>query len=262
LAVVSDIHGNLPALEAVLAHARRAGFDAVVNLGDIASGPLWPRETVDLLMAEGWITLAGNHERQVLTDPPDRMGESDAFAAAALGAAHKAWLAALPATAAWLDDEVLLCHGAPDSDLTDWLETVTPDFAPGGSRGVRPASAAEAAARLPAQAAGRPSTRARLALCGHTHLPRTLQLPGGPLVVNPGSVGLPAYHARLPHPHDVENGTPHARYAIVERRAGGGVHVEQIAVPYDHAHAAERAARNSRPDWEHALATGFVAPVG
>lgn len=49
LAVLSDIHGNLPALEAVIADLEKNGADAVVNLGDCASGPLWPAETVRLL---------------------------------------------------------------------------------------------------------------------------------------------------------------------------------------------------------------------
>ena len=86
IALVSDIHGNLPALEAVIAEIADAGADLVVNLGDIVSGPLWPQETARRLMALGWPTIAGNHERQVLTQPAARMGASDAFAAAALGA--------------------------------------------------------------------------------------------------------------------------------------------------------------------------------
>ena len=51
IAAVTDIHGNLPALEAVWADIQRAAPDLVVNLGDIASGPLWPQETVQWLMA-------------------------------------------------------------------------------------------------------------------------------------------------------------------------------------------------------------------
>ena len=51
IAVLSDIHGNLPALEAVAADARAAGAARFVNLGDSLSGPLWPAETADLLMA-------------------------------------------------------------------------------------------------------------------------------------------------------------------------------------------------------------------
>ena len=53
-AVVSDIHGNLPALQAVVADA--GAVDGWLNLGDILSGPLWPRETAEFLMARGWPT--------------------------------------------------------------------------------------------------------------------------------------------------------------------------------------------------------------
>ena len=63
IAAISDIHGNLPALEAVLADIARRGADLVVNCGDILSGPLWPAETAERLMALNLPTIAGNHER-------------------------------------------------------------------------------------------------------------------------------------------------------------------------------------------------------
>ena len=61
LAAISDIHGNLPALQAVLADIERQGVDQVVNLGDILSGPLQPAETAELLMARNFTTIRGNH---------------------------------------------------------------------------------------------------------------------------------------------------------------------------------------------------------
>ena len=70
IAVFSDIHGNLPALEACHADAVARGCTAFLNLGDIVSGPLWPRETADWLMRQDWPTIAGNHERQLLSDDP------------------------------------------------------------------------------------------------------------------------------------------------------------------------------------------------
>jgi hypothetical protein len=157
IAALSDIHGNLPALEAVWAEVERAQPDMVVNLGDIASGPLWPRETVRWLMAREqaspdlWRTIAGNHERQALAADVAAMGPSDAHAARALGAAERAWLGALPA-ACWLADDVLLCHGTPASDLSYFLETVVPGFGTDGLPGVRAATPRELSARA-AQAA-------------------------------------------------------------------------------------------------------------
>ena len=80
IAAISDIHGNLAALDAVLADIRRRGADVIVNLGDILSGALQPAETADRLIALGLPTIRGNHERQVLAGDPSRMGASDLHA--------------------------------------------------------------------------------------------------------------------------------------------------------------------------------------
>ena len=266
IAIVSDIHGNLPALEAVWAEIERAAPALVVNLGDIASGPLWPRETVQWLMAREaaeparWRTIAGNHERQALAADLARMGASDAYAARALGAPERAWLAALPGTQ-WLADDVLLCHGTPASDLVYFMETVTPGFGVDGHRGARAASVAELSARAAETPAAdaRSGLSASMIVCGHTHVPRAMAVPGGPLVVNPGSVGLQAYDDVHPHPHFVENGSPDARWALVERDHRGTWHVQLRTTPYDWPAAVARAQDNGRGDWADALATGFVA---
>ena len=257
LALVSDIHGNLPALEAVWAEIERVAPDRTINLGDIASGPLWPQETVRWLMARAaaapdrWTTIAGNHERQALAPDIAAMGASDAFAARALGAAERAWLAALPATHQ-LAHDILLCHGTPASDLVYFMETVVPGFGVDGSRGMRAASASE----LRERAAG--ALANSLVLCGHTHVARAQAVAGGPLVVNPGSVGLQAYDDDHPFAHVVEAGSPHARWALVERDTRGAWHVQLRATPYDWHAAAARAQDNGRGDWADALATGFM----
>ena len=240
IAVMSDIHGNLWALDAVLADIARRGVDATVNLGDILSGPLLPAETAERLMALGLPTIRGNHERQVLEHDPARMGASDRWAHEHIAPAHRAWIASLPSSMR-LQDDVLLVHGTPGSDLVYWMESVDPS-------GQRTATYAEVLER-----AG--GAQASLILCGHTHVPRTVLLDDGRLVVNPGSVGLQAYDDELPYPHKAENGSPHARYAIVERGAGGWA-VEQYAVAYDWNAAAEVAQRHGRPDWAHALRSG------
>lgn len=79
IAAISDIHGNLPALEAVLADIARRGADAVVALGDLLAGPLWPRETADRLIALGCPALRGNHERQTWLCEERRGEPSDQF---------------------------------------------------------------------------------------------------------------------------------------------------------------------------------------
>jgi predicted phosphodiesterase len=249
IAVISDIHGNLPALEAVLADIGRAMPDRIVNLGDIVSGPLWPRETAQRLMRMKLPTIRGNHERQLLTQPLDGMGPSDAFAAIRLHAEQRQWLAGLPATLD-LGGGAWCCHGTPDSDLHYFLETVTPDLGHCGSLGMRPASTDEVAQRL-----GNAAEHS-LVLCGHTHCPRMLQV-STTLVVNPGSVGLQAYDDDHPHPHRTEIGSPHARWALVSW-SGNGWHVQSNAVPYDWEAAARQAERNGRGDWADALRSGRV----
>jgi predicted phosphodiesterase len=249
IAILSDIHGNLPALEAVVGHMHRRGVDLVVNLGDSASGPLLPRETVRFLMAQDWIHLAGNHERQVLElDPnaPDNRQRrpSDAYARAQLGVRELAWMASLKSCQR-LNEQVLLCHGTPRSDLEYFLESVEP-----GQPHVRCATPEEVAQRLG-------DVKAELVVCGHTHVPRSMRAPNRTLIVNPGSVGLQAYDDDHPTFHLIQNGSPDARYAIVERIDGmwtSGL----IAVPYDSRPMAELALRNGRPDWARALLTGYM----
>lgn len=255
-AVVSDIHGNLPALQAVADHIAAWGVDTVLNLGDIVSGPLWPLETARWLMARGWPTLAGNHERQLLTRAPEHQGDSDARARRALGDAECAWLAGLPAHARW-DPQVRACHGRPDTDLEYLLET--PEPGAGDGSGLRAATPDELEARLAPHLPVAPASGGVL-LCGHSHRPR-LQRWRGWWLLNPGSVGLPAYDDDHGTPHRVENGSPAARWALAERGPTGW-RFGLMATDYPHEQAAARAQAQGRPDWAHALRTGRVAPRG
>ncbi len=243
LALVSDIHGNLPALEAVAADIRRQGVDQVLCLGDNLSGPLMPRETAQWLMASDWTVLAGNHERQILEWTSARGGLSDGHARAELGAAELDWLRTLQPARQWAPD-VFLCHGTPRSDCEHFLET------PHDGQ-LRLATAAEIAERLGAQASV-------LVACGHSHLPRLLRTACGQVLVNPGSVGLQAYVDDEPERYVVERGTPDAQYAVVER-SGNTWHGGLIALPYDHRAMAALARRNGRPEWERALLTGYIS---
>lgn len=234
IAVVSDIHGNLCALEAVAADLQRRHADQVVNLGDSLSGPLLPAETADYLMRTDWLHLAGNHERQILENR-----ESDRWTRARLSSAQLDWLASLPPNA-WLNPEVFLCHGTPRSDHECLLENAE-----------RAAGRADIAERLGA-------TRASLVLCGHSHVAR-IATSGSTLIVNPGSVGHPAYADDHPYPHRIESASPAARYALIERQ-GAGWSASLISVEYDHLAMARLAEQRQRPDWAYALRTGYADP--
>jgi len=149
-----------------------------------------------------------------------------------------AWAAGLPVR---LDREDLrFCHGTPDHDDVYLLETVT-------ETGVRLKAETEIETLLGPDPAA-------VTFCGHSHVPRVVAV-GGRLVVNPGSVGLPAYDHDAPWSHVMEAGSPHARYALLTRDTEGW-HIEQVLVPYPWKEAAARARRNGRPDWAEWIETG------
>jgi predicted phosphodiesterase len=245
LAVIADIHGNLPALEAVLADIARRGVTRIVDLGDCASGPLWPRETCEVLMTRGYPTVRGNHDRWVATLAPADMYPSDRYTFGALDEKQRRWLGDLPATLR-LDPDILAVHGRANDDNSYLLEDIEQ------GRLVR-ASADTVAQRLG-------PTDAALVLCGHSHQQHVMRLPEGPVVLNPGSVGLPAYRDPEGIAHVSEMGSPPARYALIEDD-GSAVTIELVALDYDHASAVKRAAANGNAGWAHALATGFALPA-
>ncbi|MEV6283326.1 metallophosphoesterase family protein [Kribbella sp. NPDC051770] len=179
IAVLADIHGVLPALEAVLAEPDVLSADAVVLAGDLASGPQ-PVETLDLLLSLGSraVWVRGNADRELVAmaggeqlDPPDQVSP---WAAAQLRPDQVELLATLP-TSVTIGD-ALFCHATPrddeemvlvDSPLTRWASVLS----------------------------GVPE-EVRTVVCGHTHMPFARQVDRR-LVVNAGSVGMP-YGAPLP----------------------------------------------------------------
>jgi putative phosphoesterase len=240
IAVISDVHGNRRALEATFNDIDRRGADLVVDLGDSLYGPLDPTGTAELLMGREMAGVLGNEDRILLDRPAAGEGATLAYTRACLAPGHLDWLAGRAAVAAAFG-ELLCCHGTPERDDEYLLETVT-------EAGVRLRTSEELAVRLR-------DARESVVLCGHSHVPRAVALPGGRLIVNPGSVGLPAYRDDFPLAHAMEAGSPHARFALLERTAAGW-RVEHVAVPYDWHAAAQEAADHGRPDWAEWLATG------
>ena len=242
IAILSDIHGNIWALEAAVADAKKHAVDLIVNAGDILSGPLDPAATADYLMPLDWPTIRGNHERQLLACEHTRGAPSDQFAFEQTSKVQRDWLRGLPATLLVAPD-IFMCHGTPASDLVYFLEQVD-------ASGARLADSAAVERHAGGIAHG-------LIICGHSHKPRCHAISAGRLVVNPGSVGLQAYDDDQPFYHAIENGSPHARYAICEQTEHGW-HVSQRCVDYDHETAAATARRNGRADWGKWIETGRV----
>ena len=239
IALIADMHGNTRALSAVLEDIYARSVDGVFNLGDALFGPLDPAGSARLLRDVP--SVSGNCDRYLHT-PPEGMRSSPNWRHTMqhIGADELAWLVALPHTR-MIDDAILLCHGTPTSDDTALLETIT-------TQGASPASNADIKARLG-------GITAPVIACAHTHVSRTVQLDDGRLIVNPGSVGLPAYTHDEPFAHRMEAGSPHARYAIVTR-VRSGWQVEHVAVPYDWEAAAHEAETNGSADYGLWIRTG------
>ena len=227
IAVLADIHGNSPALRAVLSELDREPVDAIVVGGDVLGGPL-VRETLEQLVGrpEPLHWIAGNCERETLAvydgapvsdDPP---GRAAAWSARALDERWRAELGAWPISLAL--DGVRFCHGSPRRD-DEILTRATPTDA-----------LAEALT----------GTSERLVVGGHTHQQMVRELPGGRTYANAGSVGMP-YEGRAG-----------AFWMLVE----DGTAVPRVT-SYDLDAALNELRRSGFPDLDEQLAESLVRPV-
>ncbi|BHH82806.1 metallophosphoesterase family protein [Desulforhopalus sp. 52FAK] len=242
IAVISDIHGNAFALKAVLEHLQDQQFDTLVNLGDIFYGPIAPKATYVLLQQHDIVTISGNQDRQIYEATGTEIDSNPTmqFAMDELDGEPLKWLRSLPSELQ-LNDDVYLCHGAPGNDLTYLLENVD-----SGLPEVR--SDQQIKGLLNGQ-------KSSVILCGHTHIPRSVVLKSGQYIVNPGSVGLPAYCDDEPIAHKMENYGPHASYVCIEQTDNGWI-VQHQKVPYDVEAAVRQCRKLKRNDWVTFLRTG------
>jgi predicted phosphodiesterase len=236
VAIISDVHSNRLALEAVLDDIKRQGADAIVNLGDVVAGPLEPKEAARLQMQLDCPTVRGNHDRVMTEEALERLPEADRFACAELDDEQRRWMGSLPTTFS-VGKDIFMCHGVPKSDVQGWL-----DAAWEGRTTTLPDEAA-----ISANAA---DLDYPVLVCGHTHISRAARLKDDRLIVNPGSVGLQVFH-----------GVPDARYALVERSNGRWSATFRL-VPYDHLAAARQAVANGFPRWSEAVTSGWAGFAG
>jgi putative phosphoesterase len=232
LAVISDLHGNLLAFEAVLGELDEAGVERIVCLGDIAVGPQ-PRETVERLRCLRCPVVLGNWDTWMLDGMPHlpryegpKLRDQGEWAAAQLGDRDRAFLSALPERVELqLDGASVLCvHGSPRSFMED-IHPTTPE--------------AEVAEML---GADDPSALT----AGHTHV-QLVRAHNSTLIVNPGSVGLP-FHTWPPN--GAVRMSPWAEYAILSAE-NGSVSAELRRAPYDISELREVAHESGmpHPEW-------------
>ena len=214
VALISDIHGNLMAFDAVLAELRREEVDGIVCLGDVAIGPQ-PCETLDRLADLGCPVVVGNWDLAMLDGMPDPKTDIDqmlveigAFWAGSLREHDRAFMRTfVPSLTLELDPGIsMLCfHGSPRSP-DDFVFATTPDE--------------ELAMMLG-------SARAHVLAGGHSHVQLFRRLAGS-VLVNPGSVGL-AFWSWWPHRVTI---APWAEYGIVEW-TGGRLRVDLRRTGFD-----------------------------
>ena len=221
LALISDVHGNAFALEAVLADLRFCAPDLTLNLGDQVEGAADPVRAYALQTELGALEVRGNNEEKLW--PGGRRSslsrEYGAWLATQLAPAALAHLAELPLTARV--EGVLACHGTPDSAWESLLWVWQPAAEGGFYRSRDPRELRRMLEPLAAE----------VVVCGHTHRPGSTRV-GDTLVVNAGAVS------------DQVDGDPRARWTLLERRNGRWT-ADFRTVPYDVAAAVRWAAQHS-----------------
>jgi putative phosphoesterase len=215
IALISDIHGNLPALEAVLRQLDEEEVDRYVCLGDVAVGP-WPSETVKRLSALGCANILGNWDAWMLDGVPP-CGDT---------AVGKMLLEMGMFWADQLDDEdiAFMRRAEPQIELAVDGEKLI--FFHGSPRSYNePILAATPSEELEHMLR---SLEAPIMVAGHTHVQMVRRLPFT-LMVNPGSVGLPF----LEWPVAAARVCRWAEYGILDYDGDDSVHVELRRAPYD-----------------------------
>lgn len=230
IAVIADIHGNIVALDVVLAIIEAERPDRVVCLGDVAAKGPAPAQVIDRLIDRDWTFIMGNTDEWMVrpidekptTEREQKLVASALWGYEQLNERQRAFVAGFrPNAALEIDGGHLFCyHGSPDSNVTSLL----PETSVSGL-----------------DAALRPFP-ARVYAGAHTHV-RMLRPHHGSIVINPGSVGM----ATATRPGVGERLVPHAEFAFVETVAGG-VSVEFREVPLDPGALVASVEASSSPD--------------
>ncbi|MEH0157268.1 metallophosphoesterase family protein [Limibacter armeniacum] len=245
IGIISDIHGNSLALEAVIEDMEKNHVNTILNLGDSLYGPLDPAGTFELISELKMISISGNQDRFIL-ESREFKNKSNAtleFVLETLPEDAFVWLQQLEQVAEW--NKFFLCHGNLQHDDVPLIET----FQNGQVHKKDPKTLEEEIMQL----------KQPIILCGHTHVPHILQLQESKKwVINPGSVGLPAYDDDFPFYHKMESGSPYAKYTILDLEEDEVISISQRNIKYDFEHAALQAEKLNRSDWAYWIRTGLV----
>ncbi|WP_372751236.1 metallophosphoesterase [Labilibaculum sp.] len=242
IAVVSDIHGNSFALQEVLKDIKERGITTIINLGDSLYGPLDPKGTYELIVNNSIQSISGNQDRLIVENWD---AKSDyitlEYVKSQLDENMLHWLQSLASDQS-VNDEIYCCHASPHSDSVYLLEQLVADK-------VSTKNKEELDALLSHIKQG-------IVCCGHSHVSKIVRT-AKKVIVNPGSVGLPAYDDELPIYHKMENHKPNSNY-VVMKKSHDSLKLNRISVEYDFEEAASLAEQNHRDDWAKWIRTGTV----
>ncbi len=242
LAIISDIHGNSTALKEVIKDIKSRGINTIVNLGDSLYGPLDPAGTFSIISENEMISISGNQDRFLLECLGHETG-IPTLESVKTQLTHDmiSWMKMLEFDTI-VNNRVYCCHGTPQRDSDYLIEQLNEGFIY-----VRPETELNEILKNIDQS---------IVVCGHSHVPNLIKA-GRFTIINPGSVGLPAYDDDEPVYHKMENHNPSACYSILEFDTGG-VKIDQVSLPYDFEKAAQLAEKNNRTDWARWIRTGKV----
>ena len=233
IALISDIHGNIPALEAVIHSIKGKNILDIYNLGDSLYGPLWPEETAQFLIKNNIKSIMGNEDEDLLKN--HYKNETEKYTVKQLSITSIDWLKNLPNF--YENEYITLFHGMPNDNRKYLLENIC-----NGSITVKTnGEIMKIIEKIKTKYIG----------FGHSHLERILTI-NEQTLINAGSVGWPAFLDDDPE-HKIETYNNFAKYVIIDKE-----NIEICNVAYNYKEASKKAKENNRNDWSKFIESGRI----
>ena len=233
IALISDIHGNIEALEAVFQSIKDKNISEIYNLGDSLYGPLWPEETAQFIIRHNIKSIMGNEDEDLIKN--GHKNETEKYVLNQLSQSSMEWLRSLPKY--YENDYITLFHGVPDDNKKYFLENIC-----NGNIIIKSnEEIMEIIGNIKTKYIG----------FGHSHLERILTI-NEQILINAGSVGWPAFLDDAPE-HKIETYNNFAKYVIINNE-----NIEICNVAYNYKKASKKAMENNRNDWSKFIENGRV----
>jgi len=233
IALISDIHGNLPALESVYQSIKEKGISEVYNLGDSLYGPLWPEETAQFLIKNEIKSIMGNEDEDLINNKIKN--ETEKYTLNQLSEKSINWLKNIPNI---IENEyITLFHGMYNNNRKYFLENIC-----NGNIIIK--NNEEIMENIK-------EIKTKYIGFGHSHLEKILVIKEQ-ILINAGSVGWAAFSDDDPI-HKIETLNNYAKYVFINDQ-----NIEICNIEYDYKMASKKAKENNRKDWVKYIETGRI----